>query len=78
MAVKKTTEIKSEPLKQKTPIFVNIARFIYKGDEAYYFKDDKGFQYAFNKGDIIFINDDEDARYFDYKSALFERVLNEK
>lgn len=78
MAVK-TSEIKAEKkevAKKQNSIFVNIASFVYKGNEPYFFKDEKGVSYEFKKDDVIFINESEAANYFDYKKTLFERIKN--
>lgn len=71
-----SVEAKKETKKQKSPIFVNIARFVYVGSEPYFHKDEKGNLYTFYQNDTILINEGESARYFDYKENLFQRVLN--
>ena len=79
MAVK--DEVKKEPkesTKKQNSVFVSIASFVYKGEGSYFHKDEKGVSYEFKKGDVIYIDEGEAARYFDYKKTLFERVKNEK
>ena len=75
---KKNTSTKEPKPAAKKAIFVDIAKFIYNGEEDYYHKDEKGQTYVFKTGDTIFLHDGERARWFDYKSQLFERLTHEK
>ncbi|EHE0559566.1 hypothetical protein J0E37_001732 [Campylobacter upsaliensis] len=57
-------------------IYVDLAKFLYIGDEPYHHKDAKGKDYLFEKNDEIIISEGESARYFDYKNTLFKRLSN--
>ncbi|EHE9213293.1 hypothetical protein LSC93_001451 [Campylobacter upsaliensis] len=78
MPVKKEAlenEVKSPKQKNKE-IYVDLAKFLYIGDEPYHHKDAKGKDYVFTKGDVILMSEGEGARYFDYKNTLFKRTSN--
>lgn len=62
--------------KKNKEIYVDLAKFLYIGDEPYHHKDSKGKDYLFTKNDVIIINEGESARYFDYKNTLFKRLSN--
>ncbi|EFQ4878389.1 hypothetical protein RA720_001573 [Campylobacter upsaliensis] len=78
MPVKKEAlenEAKSPKQKNKE-IYVDLAKFLYIGDEPYHHKDAKGKDYVFTKNDVIIMSEGEGARYFDYKNTLFKRTSN--
>ncbi|HEF3552267.1 TPA: hypothetical protein R9131_000605 [Campylobacter upsaliensis] len=78
MPVKKEAlenEVKS-PKKKNKEIYVDLAKFLYIGDEPYHHKDAKGKDYVFTKNDVIIMSEGEGARYFDYKNTLFKRTSN--
>ncbi|EAJ7264573.1 hypothetical protein CC21_00105 [Campylobacter upsaliensis] len=78
MPVKKEAlenEVKSPKQKNKE-IYVDLAKFLYIGDEPYHHKDTKGKDYVFTKNDVIIMSEGEGARYFDYKNTLFKRTSN--
>ncbi|EGX7217206.1 hypothetical protein JGJ89_001603 [Campylobacter upsaliensis] len=78
MPVKKEVlenEAKSPKQKNKE-IYVDLAKFLYIGDEPYHHKDAKGKDYVFTKNDVIIMSEGEGARYFDYKNTLFKRTSN--
>ncbi|EAH6025921.1 hypothetical protein F3523_05195 [Campylobacter upsaliensis] len=78
MPVKKEVlenEVKSPKQKNKE-IYVDLAKFLYIGDEPYHHKDAKGKDYVFTKNDVIIMSEGEGARYFDYKNTLFKRTSN--
>ncbi|ARJ55930.1 hypothetical protein [Campylobacter cuniculorum] len=64
--------------KAKTPKqkrhFIDIVSFEYLGEKNYEHRDEKGKKYIFHQGDTIFLKDDESARYFAYKNALFKKL----
>ncbi|ELX8739183.1 hypothetical protein ACK8U2_001632 [Campylobacter upsaliensis] len=66
----------SKPSKKNKEIYVDLAKFLYIGDEPYHHKDAKGKDYVFTKGDVIIMSEGEGARYFDYKNTLFKRTSN--
>ncbi|EPU6443540.1 hypothetical protein ACVYQJ_001516 [Campylobacter upsaliensis] len=66
----------SKPSKKNKEIYVDLAKFLYIGDEPYHHKDAKGKDYVFTKGDVILMSEGEGARYFDYKNTLFKRTSN--
>ncbi|EAJ7013094.1 hypothetical protein HRN94_000073 [Campylobacter upsaliensis] len=68
-------EVKSPKQKNKE-IYVDLAKFLYIGDEPYHHKDAKGKDYVFTKNDVIIMSEGEGARYFDYKNTLFKRTSN--
>lgn len=70
----KQSIFKEKENKKSNTIYVDIAFFKYIGKSYYIHKDNKGNAYKFSPGDIIAINNDETAYYFDYKSAIFERI----
>ena len=55
---------------------MDLAKFLYIGDEPYHHKDAKGKHYIFAKNDVILISEGDSARYFDYKNTLFKRLSN--
>lgn len=57
-------------------IYVDLAKFLYIGDEPYHHKDAIGKHYIFTKNDVILISEGDSARYFDYKNTLFKRLSN--
>lgn len=82
MSVKKETA-KKEALESEVKqgeknkeIYVDLAKFLYIGDEPYHHKDAKGKHYIFEKNDVILISEGDSARYFDYKNTLFKRLSN--
>ncbi|EGK8099252.1 hypothetical protein IO371_001354 [Campylobacter upsaliensis] len=66
----------SKPSKKNKEIYVDLAKFLYIGDEPYHHKDAKGKDYVFTKNDVIIMSEGEGARYFDYKNTLFKRTAN--
>ncbi|MCR2099652.1 hypothetical protein, partial [Campylobacter upsaliensis] len=46
-------------------IYVDLAKFLYIGDEPYHHKDAIGKNYIFAKNDVILISEGDSARYFD-------------
>lgn len=77
MSVKKETA-KSE-VKQgekNKEIYVDLAKFLYIGDDPYLHQDAIGKYYIFAKNDVILISEGDSARYFDYKNTLFKRLSN--
>ncbi|HEC1564681.1 TPA: hypothetical protein R1X66_000686 [Campylobacter upsaliensis] len=66
----------SKPSKKNKEIYVDLAKFLYIGDEPYHHKDAKGKDYIFAKNDVILMSEGEGARYFDYKNTLFKRTSN--
>lgn len=82
MSVKKETP-KKEALESEVKqgekskeIYVDLAKFLYIGDEPYHHKDAIGKNYIFTKNDVILISEGDSARYFDYKNTLFKRLSN--
>ncbi|MCR2114386.1 hypothetical protein CUPS4064_09600, partial [Campylobacter upsaliensis] len=64
----KQSEVKQSEVKQSKKnkeIYVDLAKFLYIGDEPYHHKDAKGKNYIFAKNDVILISEGESARYFD-------------
>ncbi|MDL0102551.1 hypothetical protein [Campylobacter felis] len=80
MPVKKEVlenELKESKLSKKNKeLYVDLAKFLYIGDEPYHHKDSKGKDYIFAKNDVIIMSEGEGARYFDYKNTLFKRIAN--
>ncbi|MDL0114422.1 hypothetical protein NYG88_03880 [Campylobacter felis] len=80
MPVKKEVlenELKESKLSKKNKeLYVDLAKFLYIGDEPYHHKDSKGKDYIFAKNDVIIMSEGEGARYFDYKNTLFKRINN--
>lgn len=69
-------ESEAKQSKKNKEIYVDLAKFLYIGDEPYHHKDSKGKDYLFTKNDEILISEGESARYFDYKNTLFKRLSN--
>ena len=77
MSVKKEAlESKVKQGEKSKEIYVDLAKFLYIGDEPYHHKDAKGKNYIFTKNDEILISEGDSARYFDYKNTLFKRLSN--
>lgn len=77
MSVKKEAlESEVKQGEKNKEIYVDLAKFLYIGDEPYHHKDAKGKDYIFTKNDVILMSDVKWARYFDYKNTLFKRLSN--
>ena len=75
-AKKEALESEVKQGEKNKEIYVDLAKFLYIGDEPYHHKDAKGKHYIFAKNDVILISEGDSARYFDYKNTLFKRLSN--
>lgn len=66
-----------KPSKQENGVnkhYIDLACFEYIGENEYYHKDEKGKGYKIEKGDHVYLSNDEMAFYMRYKKTLFREI----